>query len=217
MKRIQIDDSTLDELVCGGLSRQRYCEILLALEAEPGRWRDCALAFLQEQAIAEEVAALGRRDVNWHSSTTPTSHTGSLSHRAGIAESETGLRRDRNAETSRFFQNTTVAGAHLATAKVMRHRAILANDEQRYPQRLAWFSKLTSVAALLVICFSLGWIGSRLGRPNEPTALRPNLNTETISRDSPTNLPGPVYSTVAETHFPQSMPIKEQSFLPIDR
>lgn len=57
-----IDDLLLDELVNGSLSKERYRQVLLALESNPAKWRDCALAFLQEQALEEDLAGLAKRD-----------------------------------------------------------------------------------------------------------------------------------------------------------
>lgn len=54
----------IDALVCGELAEQERRELLAWLEADPSRWRDCALAFLQaqvwEEALGEEAAATVR-------------------------------------------------------------------------------------------------------------------------------------------------------------
>lgn len=57
-----IDEQLLDELVSGSLSKEQYRQVLLALEANPAKWRDCALAFLQEQALEEDLAGLAKYD-----------------------------------------------------------------------------------------------------------------------------------------------------------
>ena len=46
----------LDRLVDGELGQAERCELLAALDDEPGAWRRCALAFLEAQAWRHELA-----------------------------------------------------------------------------------------------------------------------------------------------------------------
>lgn len=46
----QVDDHWIDRLVDGELEETERCRLLALLEAEPGGWRRCALAFLEAQA-----------------------------------------------------------------------------------------------------------------------------------------------------------------------
>lgn len=62
---MQINEQVLDELVSGTLTPERYRSVLQALESHPSQWRDCALAFLQEQAFAVELRELTRNDIDW--------------------------------------------------------------------------------------------------------------------------------------------------------
>lgn len=47
----------LDRLVDGQLSPQEYRELLRQVEKDPDGWRQCALAFLQHQAMEKELRA----------------------------------------------------------------------------------------------------------------------------------------------------------------
>jgi hypothetical protein len=56
----------VDQLVCGTLRGSAYQEALEWLESHPQHWRDCALAFLQEQAVEQELQQLARQSLDWH-------------------------------------------------------------------------------------------------------------------------------------------------------
>ncbi|MBX3420818.1 MAG: anti-sigma factor [Pirellulaceae bacterium] len=55
----------MQQLVSGELSGPEYRRALAELDAQPDRWRDCALAFLQEQAVTQELQALAGQSVDW--------------------------------------------------------------------------------------------------------------------------------------------------------
>jgi hypothetical protein len=124
---MQIDEQVLDELVSGTLSPEAYRNVLQALERQPERWRDCALAFLQEQALAQELRALARDDIDW--------------------------------------------GLPAETTDEVHPPAIPTNDRLPRPSLLAsaasastrGVAKFMSLAALLLISFSIGWFGAGLG------------------------------------------------------
>lgn len=63
----QVTPALIDRLVCGELRGDAYRQALLALEANPAKWRDCALAFLQEQAIEQEMKHLASSNIDWQS------------------------------------------------------------------------------------------------------------------------------------------------------
>ena len=76
----------LDRLIDGELSEKDYRELLERLEQEPDGWRNCAMAFLESQALERELGSLledsGRRgevvtSVN-------VARRSSLSHTAGL-------------------------------------------------------------------------------------------------------------------------------------
>jgi hypothetical protein len=54
------DDTRLDRLVDGALPPDEYRTLLAELDQEPGGWRNCAMAFLESQALAGELGALRR-------------------------------------------------------------------------------------------------------------------------------------------------------------
>ena len=49
----------LDRLVDGQLAPHEYRELLRQIDKDPDGWRQCALAFLQHQAIEKEMKAMG--------------------------------------------------------------------------------------------------------------------------------------------------------------
>ncbi len=58
---MKVDAELIDELVTGQLSGQRYRDALKAIDAQPEKWRDCALAFLEDQALRQELMLLSSR------------------------------------------------------------------------------------------------------------------------------------------------------------
>lgn len=53
-----VDALTWQRLVEDRLSDEQYRELLLAMEATPSLWRDCALAFLEDQALTKCFSSL---------------------------------------------------------------------------------------------------------------------------------------------------------------
>ena len=53
-------DARFDRLVDGELTAEEYRSLLAGLEHEPGGWRDCALAFLEAQALGTELGSVRR-------------------------------------------------------------------------------------------------------------------------------------------------------------
>lgn len=74
-----VDEAMIDSLVCGSLTDDQYRRAIGALDADPQRWRDCALAFLQEQAITQELKELSQANVDWHQTDCNVSTLRSLS------------------------------------------------------------------------------------------------------------------------------------------
>ncbi len=117
----RVSDEMIDQLVCGSLRGGEYRKAILALEAQPERWRDCALAFLQEQAITQELKQLAATDVNW--------------------------------EIDSKSNSVTVVGTDLVTTT----KPSLQNSSLR-----AWVFRLSSLAALLMVSFGVGWVSSSI-------------------------------------------------------
>jgi hypothetical protein len=129
---IKINDSVLDELVCGDVSPHRYRQILNQLEAEPEKWRDCAIAFLQEQAIESELKSLSQSSVDWNAAHCPASE--SLQREEALVQLAERSQPDR-----------------LRSSAPLRDPAT---------ERLLRLGRWTSLAALLMVSFTIGWVGS---------------------------------------------------------
>ncbi len=56
-----VDEKQLMRLVDGEMSLEEQQSALRWLDAHPERWRDCALAFLEEQTLQQELATAGGR------------------------------------------------------------------------------------------------------------------------------------------------------------
>src|SRR5262245_63838523 len=50
----------LERLVDGEMSPEEYRALLASLDEEPGLWRQCALAFLEAQALRQELGTVHR-------------------------------------------------------------------------------------------------------------------------------------------------------------
>ncbi len=85
----EITPRLIDQLVCGSLQGEAYRQAIRALDANPAKWRDCALAFLQEQAIEQELKQLALTDVDWRSVDQPerTSLSNPVLMQAGLTNS----------------------------------------------------------------------------------------------------------------------------------
>ena len=137
--KLKIDELIIDELVCGNLEGDRYREVLRALDAQPERWRECALAFLQEQAIAKEMKAMAK---------------------VGFA----------TADSNESEPTISTSDAALSGVRLSRSDALLHTEADRSFSRLQWMHRMTSIAALLLISFSVGWYGSGILGGNQGNA-----------------------------------------------
>jgi hypothetical protein len=54
------DDGRFDRLVDGELSADEYCALIASLDDDPSGWRRCALAFLENQALAGDLGSIRR-------------------------------------------------------------------------------------------------------------------------------------------------------------
>lgn len=149
----RVNEELIDSLVCGTLAGAEYRKAILALESDPQKWRDCALAFLQEQAISQELDQLSQSNVSWQKS----------------QPDPTAL-------------------------SVVTNRQLIAREQKLASQKdNGWFYKLGTLAALLLLSFSVGWIGSSirdkslLADQGEDTtadlAHAPNLKVDRMSLD----------------------------------
>lgn len=141
-----IDQWLLDELVTGDLQGEQYRAVLAALEAQPEKWRDCALAFLQEQALERDLQALAGSE-----STRPWSTSDTIEMHVPSGMLDTVI--DQPAVVQALDEHEQDQSAH-TTAE--RRRAETSFS------RLQWMHRVTSIAALLLISFTVGWFGSGL-------------------------------------------------------
>jgi hypothetical protein len=62
---MKVDQQLIDDLVSGQLAGDRYRAALNAIDAQPEKWRECALAFLEEQALRQELSLLAKGNALW--------------------------------------------------------------------------------------------------------------------------------------------------------
>ncbi len=143
--RPKIDELLIDELVSGQLTGERYRAALLAFEAEPAKWRDCALAFLEEQALRSELRELARGTINW---------------------SEVDC-----------LEGAAVDGA--ASVVTDPHPTGQNNlvSLQFKQQWSSSFRTILSTTALLLVSFTVGWLGSEVLAERQRTMLESRLNS----------------------------------------
>lgn len=73
----------LDRLVDGQLAPHEYRELLRQIDRDPDGWRQCALAFLQHQALEKEMKAMGGLSLDKESPLSPGNESVVLSGQAG--------------------------------------------------------------------------------------------------------------------------------------
>ncbi len=170
---LEINDNLLDELVCGGLSRERLRAIIESLEAKPENWRACALAFLQEQAIAEELTAISQSNVNWESVSWDIAGKNAQDH--SIPDVDNATEAATNSDSSKHV--------------------VKSNSKLDGLLRL---QKITSMAALVLISFSIGWLGKQF--------VLPQSDGQTQTQAGVTSDPGPQQSLAAKQDSPDAPP-----------
>lgn len=151
---LKIDAETIDELVAGNLEGDRYRQVLRALEAEPEKWRDCALAFLEEQAITRDLKMIS--------------------------------------SCGQVFAEATEEGCQVSedSQAILERSAESAGDSHSIPNyaRLQWMHRLTSLAAMLLISFTVGWFGSGMLSQKRGTASADTIATPRNPTPAPSNL-----------------------------
>lgn len=86
----------IDRLVSGDASDQEYRQYLLNLEAEPKLWRDCALAFLQEQAVGKDLKLLSQTSIDWTAPRSVSMESSSFDQPIATSSKVTGSRSSDN-------------------------------------------------------------------------------------------------------------------------
>lgn len=145
----------IESLVSGDMNSEQYRETLLLLESHPERWRDCALAFLVEQALHRDLQALASGDVDWDDSQV------SQADRPAVASV------------------TAPAGAN----------SVNLSSLERQHQKLQWMHRLTTVAALLLVSFTVGWFGAGLRGQAARQPARSDMGTGSVASHEPATMP----------------------------
>ncbi|MEC8556288.1 MAG: hypothetical protein VXZ82_14860 [Planctomycetota bacterium] len=132
----KLDAFVIDELVAGNLHGEQYRRVLKALDEQPDGWKECAMAFLQEQALKRELRVLVADDEIWNPN-----------------------------RKSRAIVETPASVHPVSPIKSSEH------------VRLEWMTRLSSIAALLLLSFSVGWFGAGWGRGTSESDGKPSEAT----------------------------------------
>jgi hypothetical protein len=152
-------------LVGNELSDQDYRALLQRMEAEPGLWRDCALAFLEEQAIRQALAGWG--DAPGQPAVSSARNVGSVqdnwSNDLGLNVSARSFEEFKEFEASGYAEATGDGGASDAGSELVElpdsarrrsdsgpHSASFANVIARMPYAVP----LASAAAGFLLAFT---------------------------------------------------------------
>lgn len=176
----------IDQLVCGSLRGAAYREALQWLDANPHYWRDCALAFLQEQAIEQELQAMAHESLDCHRSLKTCSTKGltrDLPNSIATAKPkpENG-QPDSMESTILHGPAQSVASGNGMQQSFLGHLA--SNSQVSSKARFAPAAKLLGVAALLLLSFGVGWMTS--GYDNRATLDSRSLlsHSDPMAKDS---------------------------------
>lgn len=151
IENLLVDEALIDELVSGQLTGERYRAALRALDAEPAKWRDCALAFLEEQALRSDLQKLAKGTINWSQGYCPDE-----------SSNETAI----SVIASQENDFTSLQIEHVWSG---RFRAAL------------------STAALLLVSFTVGWLGAEVLAERERTESEAKLGS--FAQNSTTTQP----------------------------
>jgi len=169
-----VDEQSIDDLVAGQLTRERYREVIRALDAEPSKWRDCALAFLEDQALRAELRELAKGTIDWRGDPlnqpvhqlVPV-HLPVPIHQPVQTNGSLKAANSGNSDAARAVASGT------ATTSAM----VAVATQERAAYALPRFSShLFSTAALLMVSFTVGWLGSELLAERERVAV-PKIGT----------------------------------------
>jgi|688.fasta_scaffold00198_40 hypothetical protein len=109
MNLVNSNHDWIDRLVSGDASDQEYRQYLLTLEANPRLWRDCALAFLQEQALGQDLKRLSHTSVDWTAA--PSASTAHSTFDLRAASSSTVTMGATTSDAGRMVQRWGVLAA----------------------------------------------------------------------------------------------------------
>lgn len=199
----KIDEGLLDDLVSGNLRGEQYRSVLLALEAHPQGWRQCALAFLEEQALTQELKSLMKGNLDW-SIDKP-------------AEYATEPNDSELLSSSRLAQ-----AADPQTDPLLYSGPVLLGRPTLTPKLIA--QRVGVLAALLLLSFTVGWMGAGIRDQVGTTELRGSSGTTNASLlggslklpSQPAPIDAPPVNDNPMGFFPNSTIFGNQ-FQPMDR
>lgn len=133
--RTELETQMIDELVAGELTGEQYRRAIRFLESNPEQWKECALAFLEEQALTRDLSCLAQTNPQWGN--------------------QQGSESEDPQEAAANEQIVQLAAPNEEDLESQRQR-------QKSHHRLQWMHRLTSLAAMLLISFTIGWFGGGL-------------------------------------------------------
>lgn len=151
----------LDCLVDGTLSKPQYTQLLQRLAETEDGWKLCAIAFLEEQALSQDLQAMnGTVDSSLqdnHCSVSNTSPNNTLPNNVPLRLlSDTVARTSQIATSSKATSNKTD----------VVHRADTATCSQSSSRRSrSWLVNLVPIAISTFLAFGIGWQSSRSFAP----------------------------------------------------
>lgn len=156
---VKLDARILDELVSGNLHGEQYRSVLLALEANPQWWRPCALAFLEEQALTQDLKSLMKGNIDW-SIDKPAKESPASQPMAAFAN---GLRDQADEFSTDEFPADEFPSNEFPVDEFPVDAASSAARVQL--GRSAWTPRLLAqrigvLAAMLFLSFTIGWMGA---------------------------------------------------------
>jgi hypothetical protein len=156
----KIDEGLLDDLVSGNLRGEQYRSLLLALEAHPQGWRQCALAFLEEQALTQELKSLMKGNVDW-ATDKPAEDPAEPNHAELLSSAL--LAQAAGPQSDPLFRGGSVRlGRPTVTPKLIAQRVGV-------------------LAALLLLSFTVGWMGAGIRDQVSTTELSGSSGTTNAS------------------------------------
>lgn len=157
---VKLTEMVLDGLVAGELSGDQYRAVLRQLEATPDGWKRCALAFLEDQAFKQDLNQLlgehSAADAGIWSEPIETGETNGLSSLGLVQSAALGVE-GRVAESDHRLGERRTTGD---PSDGKGQADIRAWGGSGGHGRLEWLTRFTSLAALLLVSFTVGWFGS---------------------------------------------------------
>jgi hypothetical protein len=194
---LKIDNQLFDDLVSGQLTGQRYRAALRALDAEPAKWRDCALAFLEEQALRAELTALASGTIVW------------TDEQAACLD---GANDDAPQSAAPTLNNVYDEDRSAIDS-------VLVVDRKRFRHPSHWLSSsgLLSTAALLLVSFSVGWLGSDILAEREQTSVNSVAQKNASIQQLPIQQPAALRPAARSNSAPHYVFDQPGGFVPLDR